>query len=62
MIICYTEVDEERERLEQLVKEYQTGVRELLSKVSAETGAEVRAVNEKMLGRRRTSDATKDGE
>lgn len=50
VIIGHTDVDEERERLEQLVRDYQAGLRDLLSKVSAATAAEILAASEKVLG------------
>jgi hypothetical protein len=50
VLIEYTEMDEERERLEQLVATYQAALRELVGKVPAHVTAEIMAASEKVIG------------
>jgi hypothetical protein len=50
VMIGYTESDEERARLESLVKAYLAGLRKLLGTVSPEVAAQILAASEKVLG------------
>ena len=49
-LIAYIEMDEERERLEQVVATYQAALRELVGKVPPHVTAEITAASEKVLG------------
>ncbi len=50
LIAGYTEPDGEAERLQQLAKDYQAGLRQLLATVSPEVSAEILAASDKVLG------------
>jgi hypothetical protein len=49
-IMGYTEHDGERERLRQLVQEYQAGLRQLVGTVPPHVTAEIMAASETILG------------
>jgi len=50
LLIAYAEHDGEVERLRQLAKDYQAGLRELVGKVPAHVSADIMAASEKVLG------------
>ena len=50
LIANYSEPDDEVERLQQLAKQYQAGLRQLLATVSSEVAAEILAASDKVLG------------